>query len=200
MDAISVVVATYGAEMWKETAQRALASAAEQSLGPHEVLHEHGSTLAEARNDGARRATGDWLLFLDADDELDHNYISAMTGAIRAHEDRPVLFQPATLGVVDGVEDSHPVVIPKRDIKTGNYMVIGTLVERDLFNKVGGFLEWPLYEDWCLWIRCMQNGAESIPVPCAVYRVHVNPNGRNNPDRDLQVKVYNDIRRKHGLR
>ncbi len=49
-------------------------------------------------------------------------------------------------------------------------------------------------------IRCFQDGAISVPVPDAVYRVHVNANGRNLPDRATQVRVYNQIRTKRGLR
>lgn len=202
VNTISVIVATYGDPNWETIAQRALASVHAQTVAPLETFHIHGDTLATARNRGAELANGDWLLFLDADDELDHSYIEAMTAAAEQHATAtpgPVLLQPATLCVVDGREDPYPAVIPERPLSQGNYMVIGTLVDRELFHSVGGFLEWELYEDWCLWIRCWQNGARSVPVPEAIYRAHVSPGSRNMPDRNTQVRVYNQIRKKHRL-
>lgn len=191
---ISVVVATFGDDVWINRAQRAIESATHQTLSPHEIIHIHGDTLAEARNQGAERAEADWLLFLDADDELDKGYVEAMDRAIRHHasEGRTFLFQPATLGIVNGVEDREPVVIPKRNLSTGNYMVIGTIVQRDQFLRVGGFWEWFAWEDWCLFMRCVADGATSVPVPEAIYRVHVNPNGRNEAaagNHDLGAKI-----------
>ena len=41
---------------------------------------------AYARNIGARAAAGDKLLFVDADDEVEKGYVSAMTSALDSHE------------------------------------------------------------------------------------------------------------------
>lgn len=196
---ISVVVSTYGdrAKWAKLALDRAVPSVLSQT--PEGVYYNHGTTLAEARNAGARQARGDWLCFLDADDELADGYIEAMATTARqvpAHS--PRLLQPATLGVVDGREDPHPVVIPARPLIDANYLVIGTLVRRSQFYKVGGFREWPAWEDWDLWLRCWLDGAEPTVVPGAVYRVHASPCGRNNSlDRNAQLKLYQQIREAH---
>lgn len=188
---VSIIVGTFGdQEHWGKIAQRALSSAEMQTV-PAEVLHSHHDTLQLARNAGAGVAKGEWLIFLDADDELDPKYVESMlagTGTLR---------QPATLGIVDGKEDPFPVVIPKKNLLDGNYMVIGTMCRHDLFDEVGGFHDYPIYEDWDLWIRMWIAGAVPEPCPEAIYRVHVRQDSRNNQDRDTQVKYYNQIRSRH---
>ncbi|MBK6580440.1 MAG: glycosyltransferase [Sandaracinaceae bacterium] len=47
----------------------------------HDAVHVHGKTLAAARNIGAQAATTEWLVFLDADDELSEGYCDAILAA-----------------------------------------------------------------------------------------------------------------------
>ena len=138
MTSISVVIGTYGDHKWRKIAERAEASAHAQTVPPVDVISSHHDTLHEARNVGAERATGEFLVFLDADDELDVRYIEAMSSAISLMSHSRFLYQPATLGIVNGKEDPEPVLIPERPLNTGNFMVIGTAVSRDLFMDVGG--------------------------------------------------------------
>lgn len=196
---ISVVVGTYGdLNKWGPLAQRALASVAKQTKQPVNVIHVHANTLAEARNEGAANAQGEWICFLDADDELDSQYLEWMQLTIKGRAAENLLIRPATLGIrADGVEDAHAVVIPERPILDANFMVIGTLVKKATFDEAGGFAEWPLYEDWDLWIRCHRTGAKFVSSPNSIYRVHVSEGSRNMPERQKQVDIYNQIRRQY---
>lgn len=197
---ISVIVATFGDRLeWDPLAERAIESVAKQTMTPAEVTRVHAGSLHEARNQGAELATGRWLCFLDADDELDPGYLEAMSLATKEHWHfhmaEEILFQPATLGIVDGVEDDAPVVIPPTKLLECNYLVIGTLVRRDHFLRLGGFHAWPILEDWDFFIRCWLDGVTVVPVAGAVYRVHVRADGRN-----LQAthnRTYGAIRNRH---
>lgn len=174
MTRVSVLVCTYGSREWK---LRGAATAAR--VDSHEViaLHEPDATLAEVRNLAAAAATSDWLCFLDADDRLDLGYVGAMQAAIRTarqwrfdgHSDPENLYVPS-VSFVSGDDCSEPT-IPAWDriIYDVNCAVIGTLVPRALFARVGGFHEWEAYEDWELWLRCIAAGAKLVPVPDAVY-------------------------------
>lgn len=191
-ETVAVIVPMFGdEEKWKLLAQRALHSARFNSIAPYEGGMFWGSTLAEARNKGAQTCCSDWLIFLDADDELDFHYIEEMLkgeGDIR---------QPSTLGVVDGVEDDYPVLIPPHagGMLAGNHLVIGCMVRRELFLMAGGFRELPILEDWDLWIRCVLEGAVVSTCPEAIYRVHVNPNSRNQ--QNLHGNVYSQIQQEY---
>jgi glycosyltransferase involved in cell wall biosynthesis len=198
MTTISVCIGTYGSPYWRQlAATRAIVSVQNQTTPAHEILHHHAESLQDARNGAAAAATGEWLCFCDADDELDERYLEAMT-TVAADLDGPALIQPATLGVYDGGRtDAHPVMIPAKPLLDGNFMVIGTLIRRDQFERLGGFDDWPVYEDWDLWIRAWRDGAQLCASSAAIYRVHVNVTGRNSADRDTQLRVYGQIRRRH---
>lgn len=188
--AVSIVVGTYGPEdLWDSIAQCAMESAQNQSH-PAEVIRSHGDTLQHARNYGAEEATGEWLVFLDADDELDSGYVEAMLGG-----DGDIR-QPSTLGIVDGRPDDYPVLIPRRNLLEANFLVIGSMVRRALFLDVGGFDDYPVLEDWGLWLKLWIEGAQIGSAPDAIYKVHVNQDGRNNHDPSLHGAHYTAIRQR----
>ena len=199
MATVGVVVPTFGDDRWwRDKALVALESAARQTVPPSVVIQSHGETLQEARNGGALRCQTDWLIFLDADDTLDKNYISRMlegTGNVR---------QPATIGVYeDGRRDAEAVVIPKKNLLDGNYIIIGAMIDHELFNQVGGFGDEELYEDWSLYLRLEEAGATFGVCPEAIYEVLVKGNTRNLPARPVQEhwyhKIRNDALKRRGL-
>lgn len=187
---VGIVVGTYGSEEWRQKGLEAAASVVTQA----EVCHVHSDTLARARNEGAfgfhvrSVKNPDWLIFLDADDRLDPNYVESMlkgTGDIR---------KPSTIGVYpDGTMDDAPCMIPTRDLRTSNHIVIGAMCNANLFHQVGGFRELDALEDWDLWIRMTLAGASVVECPDAVYRVGVNPNSRNS-NSNAHNRIYNQIR------
>lgn len=188
---VGVVVGTFGdSETWGWIAGRALASVLDQTVPADVLTWSHADTLQEARNKGASQCDTDWLIFLDADDELDSGYIEAM---IKASGD---IRKPATLGIENGVEDYYPIMIPATDIYVTNHIVIGAMVRKELFTKVGGFSDDPVLEDWDLWLRCIQAGATIGEVPKAIYRVHVNRASRNH-DVGLHGQTYAAIQRRY---
>lgn len=170
-----------------------MASAMNQVSKAASIVREHGETLADARNQGAQDASTEWLIFLDADDELDEYYVAEMF----SEEIEGDIRRPSTLGVVKGVEDDLPVMIPRRPLYESNFVVIGSMVRREQVLKVGGFdRTLPMSEDWDLFLRMVIDGAIITDVPDAVYRVHVRPDSRNS-DGVLGNRIYNQIRQKY---
>lgn len=185
---VTVVIPIFGdMEFWAPLAGRAFRSVLAQTRRPQVVISV-GDTLQAARNSAGLQATTEWLCFLDADDELDPYYVHHMLlgeGDIR---------QPSTLGIVDGVEDGQPVLIPQRRLTESNYVVIGAFVRTEMFRQVGGFDDFAAFEDWDLWRRCVGAGAVIGAVPEAIYRVHVRPQSRNSMSTPGAVEAYNAIR------
>lgn len=189
---ISILVCTHGDASWVSRAHaRAIPSAeAEQ---PHELIVEHleEGTLAETRNLAAERASGDWLCFLDADDELAPGYLDAMAAyacGLLEHEILRLLV-PSVSYLMAGAA-SVPAIPNQGRWPELNECVIGTLVPSALFRAVGGFREFEAYEDWDLFLRCTKAGAQLVYVPDAVYLAHVRAGGRNETSR---LDVYNRI-------
>lgn len=185
-ETVSVVIpCTTPDEHWFDLIDRA-----KQSIeGADEIIVSTADNLAECRNYGARISKMSHLVFLDADDELGPGYIKAMKAATEG------IRRPSTLGVYeDGTEDDEPVMIPRRKISESNYIVIGAMVEREQFLRVGGFRDLPILEDWDLWLRMIRDGAQVVDVPEACYKVHIRPNSRNASEH-LHGQIYSEIRR-----
>lgn len=177
---ISVIVATYGEERWGVLADsRAVPSAHIPGISEIVAVHMENGTLADARNTGARKAKGDWLCFLDADDELDPFFGTAMQEAPVSITDGVACLLTPMVSYRRGAKWAPPKFWREVPIEQGNWLIIGTLIERDLFHEVGGFEDWPMYEDWALFARAQKAGAEVVKVPDAIYRAHYNPRGRN---------------------
>lgn len=184
---VAVIIATFGDKArWDRMSMRAILSVEEQSLRPQKIMRIHGATLQEARNSAAIEAKTEWLCFLDADDELESEYVEAMVNA-----DGDIRY-PNVKYVRDGKPDSQAVNLAAHDIYDGNYMVVSSFVRRKMFLEVGGFSDLPVYEDWDLWLRCIQAGAHPRSVPGAVIRVHDNAGSRNkNPE---SLRYWHEIR------
>lgn len=179
----SIVIASYGNHSWELLGnRRAVPSAKQQNA--HEVIrfHEPQGRIATCRNAGAEQATGDWLIFLDADDELAPGYVDAMRAALAATEDQLVLLAPAASYSHGRNFRKAAKFWPECDIRDGNWLVIGTAVPRTLWQQVGGFDDKPEYgafEDWAFWIKCIKAGATPTKVPAAVYQAHVSSRSRH---------------------
>lgn len=187
---VEVVVATFGTAEWERQGHRA----ALKSGGRH--VHLPDGTLAEARNQGAAGSKAEWLCFLDGDDELASGYFEAMEAALPRPSGRWLLC-PAVAFVGRSGQRKN-ATIPRhshlRSLRDGNWLVIGTLVQREVFEEVGGFREWPLYEDWDLWLRCWKAGARIVEVPDAHYIARVRPRSRNRgPSRVEKLRYHMEI-------
>lgn len=176
---ISVVITTYGADEWKDLAwSRAYPSAAPQA---DEVVvhHEPDLEIGPSRNAAAQQAKGEWLIFLDADDELEDGYVQAMRDALDGKE-KMTLFQPAVRYIRKGGPMKNPILMPPKDLTVDNYLVIGTMIHKDAFQAAGGFSDYPHgFEDWSLWAKAWKAGCVIQQVPFATYRAYINPQSKH---------------------
>lgn len=204
---ISVIIATYGDTEWPYLAvSRPLPSLVRQDSHDVVLKHEREGTRATSLNNGAKQAAGDWLIFLDADDELAPGYVKAMAaqvfgiGLLQPEAVKQMLFTPAVQHIRKGRPSPPNPVFMDRGIslRDDNWLVIGTMIHRDLFNRVGGFDEYPHgFEDWALWSKCFRVGATVVKVPDAIYRYHHNPQSAHKRmwrDRKRQVQTHQRIK------
>lgn len=196
---ITVLIGTYGELAWRDLAMsRAVPSALRASTHRVDIvpIHEEHGTLADARNRAAGHATSRWLCFLDADDELSRGYLDAMTRAIDVNGRADALYVPQ-VQYVRGRRAYAPRFPKEVKVEDGNWLVIGTVIPRAAFDKVGGFEDWELYEDWALFARIQKLGLVPVRVPAATYIAHRRDGSRNHPTGGKRVKLaaHDAIRR-----
>lgn len=182
---VTICIATHGSDAWRDLAwSRPYPSAMGQGA---EVLigHDPDGNRATVRNELAAKASGNYLCFLDGDDELAPGYVGAMQRAWEesGHGNDPLLLTPAVSYVVKG-RKRPPSFWPEVPPWSGNWMVLGTLVPKALFLEVGGWrvwdpADWNEWDDWELWIRCQKAGARVVKVPRAVYIAHQEKTSRH---------------------
>jgi glycosyltransferase involved in cell wall biosynthesis len=129
-----------------------------------------------ARNTGAERASGEYLLFLDADDMLAPTLLARTVAILRE--------QPAVGFVYSGMrlfgQDRHVWPSAAFDLPRlalDNYVLPHALVRRAAWAQVGGFdtMHFPYgFEDWDFWLRVATSGWRGwhIAAPLVAYRRH----------------------------
>jgi GT2 family glycosyltransferase len=161
--AVEVIVVNDGSDDDTEAA----ATAFGQSITY--IAKENGG-LSSARNAGLRRATGDYVLFLDADDLLHPEAVERLVAAASPACDRIVI-----MGVRyfrDRPDEAGPAVIPEYastlapTIFVRNHPVHGIMCPRAAIEAAGGFDEsLRAVEDWDLWIRVATSGIGVVTLP-----------------------------------
>lgn len=157
--------------------------------------------LPRARNCGADKATGEYLLFLDADDIIAPTYISKCIAS---------LSQDKTLNIVYAEAEyfgarSGSWILPDFNLPNfieSNCIPASAVIRNEVFQKVGKFDEnLKCYEDWELWIRIVKEfgGVHKIKEPLFFYRKRFDQSSilDNEKDNNIGSKSTLYIYNKH---
>jgi len=182
---ISIIIPAYNAE---ETLRATLQSCLHQTLDPHEIIViDNGSQdetakviaafadrvkyfftknegVSRARNIGAERAVGEWLLFLDADDQLLPHALESLLVTAKQQQANVVYGmvierrEPPQLARLNGFDFAagEPPHGAERNFWRCAIATPGSaLIKKELHGKVGGFVTgYEPMEDRDYWIKC----------------------------------------------
>jgi glycosyltransferase involved in cell wall biosynthesis len=114
--------------------------------------------VAYARNIGVRMSTSKLLLFVDADDKLAPDFIQQCGKHILKAD----IVYPNIL-YFGNVERNklYPApsrVTPKYLLGKSIDLVVTSMMWRKVYDKLQGFKDLPVFEDWDFWLRAMANG------------------------------------------
>lgn len=198
MSSISVVIPSYNS---KNTLKLALDSIASQTWPIQEtIVVDDGSTdgtaamvcqsypgvrvietanggPSKARNRGVKEATGDWIAFLDADDEWHPAKTACQMAVLEQHPEVLLVSTDWTRQFPDPLNEP-PNPPPTTEISFRSELILNrfqtstVLMRRSLFLALGGFD--PVVdgaEDWDLWLRVSRQGlVVKVDVPLVAYR------------------------------
>ena len=178
---ISVIIPTYNR---KKTLARAIQSVRNQSLSPFEILiiddgsndgtegwvkenfqsikyiYQNNHGVSSARNIGIENAHGDWIAFLDSDDEWLPNKLYEQVKAIDSNPEMK-FFHTNEIWIRNGVRVNQM----KKHKKYGGYIFekcldicrvspSSVLIQKEVFDNIGIFDEsLRVCEDYDLWLR-----------------------------------------------
>lgn len=141
--------------------------------------------LGEALNRGVARSTGQWLVWLNADDLLMPGAVESVAGHLAGSAD--IICGDFAQINADGERRKLYISSPlerRRLFRRGVYVFMGaTLVRREVFDRIGGYAEDLHYcADWDFCVRAAGAG-RSIHVPSCLagYRFHEDSLSVKNP-------------------
>ena len=153
------------------------------------VIHSSNIGVSAARNLGIRAAAGEFILPLDADDQLSENFLELTVAAMESEPDVGVAFgQVQLFGEISGAW-LQPDFSVKRMLLE-NMIVVSALFRKDDYLKIGGFRLNMVYgwEDWDFWLSMVELGRSFKKVPQAVFHYRTKSSSRDS-DMKLIHKV-----------
>jgi hypothetical protein len=155
------------------------------------LKHDRNRGLAQARNTAIASTKAEYILPLDADDELYPNVIDKMLEQVG-----DVIY--GNLVWKDNDIQLKPTVEVRLDKFLDNNQIFGcSLYKRDLWKKIGGYWEKykEFYEDWDFWARCAKVGAKFKYIDLDIYKYGGTTGGmcdRLGKNREENVKIVRE--------
>lgn len=133
---------------------------------PIKVISQVNKGLASARNTGIMNATGEAILFLDADDILLKGCVDLLRVKMEETNADVVAGSFKTFGTTNEevILMPHPFL---GDFKVGNRLGYCALIKKEVLLEVGGYSPKMLwgYEDMHLWINLLTRGKKIVTIP-----------------------------------
>ena len=136
------------------------------------IRHGVNKGLSASRNTGLKEGTGDWFMFLDADDWIDKDLLELSVG----YRDADIVgVWQKEFGERGETHYFHPNPTHD-DFLNGNKINCSSMFKRKVYETIGGYDERLKkgYEDWQYWLRATKAGFSVATVPLALfhYRIH----------------------------
>lgn len=220
---VSVITPAYNAEL---TIGRAIGSVRRQSIGDWEmivvddgsvdgtseaarhaagddsrvvVVRQENAGTGAARNRGLSEARGRYIVFLDADDELLHDYMAKQVEYAAANPSSSII----GCNVIMRDEDADSLwsgprvakhALTLQELLRDNTISVMSLVEREAIAAVGG-LRSVYAEDYDLWIRLMAAGFTHCHQPRLLGVYYRTPGSKSSRRKREWVAVSRMLRR-----
>lgn len=149
----------------------------------------HSGLPAVARNAGLRAAQGEWIAFLDSDDQWHSDRLEIQVAVLQVPPEVGLVCSNARLEGLPHNYFSHPPRVGRgglADLLRDNFIIASSvLVRRELLARVGGFCEdqrLRAVEDYDLWLRVAASaGVRYVDAPLVSYH--------DDPEQSLRGEI-----------
>ncbi|XGV98058.1 MAG: glycosyltransferase [Leptolyngbya sp. BL-A-14] len=143
------------------------------------VLDQENQGLSGARNSGIAKASGRYILTLDADNKIRANYILKGIEVLDQNSDVGVVYgKPEWFGEIE-----RPWGMPEQfdpnQLLLGNYIDACAVFRKSIWEDCGGYdthLPVAAWEDWDFWLGVLERGWKFHYIPEVLYDYRVRKN------------------------
>lgn len=169
-----------------------------------QVAHSFGEKIAyykvdfrdaqKTRNFALSKASGDYLLYIDADDFLDNDALILMESAIERNSELRIVY-----GDRFNFGDSHRMSqagfsyhwktkeFSIRDLRRGNFISMPSLLRRDSFKGFDEDIR--LNQDWDAWLSTLSEDSHGKHIPIPVCHVRYHSKNKTHSENELTERL-----------
>lgn len=168
------------------------------------AYHKPNGGLSDARNYGIERARGEYITFVDSDDELATDTLRPLTGILAEHPEYDVIEYPALVHA--GNVDEHMLVLPDKawtsvyeywheTMAWEHCYAWNKIYRRSLFNEIR-FAKGRVFEDAWFWPEMLNHRPCIVTVNNGMYIYRWNDEGItvNATPQDLRQLFISQLR------
>lgn len=140
-------------------------------------FRQNNKGVSFARNFGASISTGDYLVFLDADDLIEKTYLEKCIGEFNKNQNVKIVYSLAKIFGRDNKIWELGSFTNLKNFLIGNCIFVSAMIKKIDFENINGFdTKLDFYEDWDLWISILKDGGDVIQIQeyLFFYRTHAN--------------------------
>jgi glycosyltransferase involved in cell wall biosynthesis len=158
---------------------------------------------AGARNLGIEKASGKYILPLDADDIIDPTYIEKAVTIMEKNEHIGVVYCKADLfGEQNGIWDLPSYSLDK--MLLDNIVFVTALFRKEDWSNIGGFNTCMKHgmEDYDFWLSILEIGRDIYQIPEVLFHYRIKPTSRTTEfqkNMDVVVETYTQIYDNHPI-
>ena len=195
MGLVSVVVPTVGARDLSPT----LDSLARQTYDAYEVitvLDEQRRGAPWARNQGEKKATGEYILFLDDDIVLDPEFLREMVRALTRDPSSAYAYcHYERLAPFNDISRAGP--FDARRLRSANFISTMSLMRHE------AFIPWDerirRFQDWDMWLSLLAKGRTGVFVDRVLFIATYHGERITTTDERETRRLARKVRLKHGM-
>lgn len=168
-----------------------------QSYHGVKVVDQVNKGLSSARNTGIMNATGEWCVFLDADDIMAPNYLETVDRAIKENPEADVI-APSLKEF--GMSDNTVILMPNptlEDFRVGNRLGYCQAIRKSALLEVGGYSPRMAegYEDLHLSCVLLSRGKMVVTLPDVLWLYRTKEQSMITTAREHHGKLLAQINR-----